>query len=43
MGYCLVTKIGNGSISYLADNVLFRDFWEMENLCFVNAVFLLGQ
>lgn len=35
--------IGNGSITYLADNVLFRSFWENGKLMFSNAVFLVGQ
>jgi hypothetical protein len=36
-------NVGNGSITYLADNVLFRDFWENGKLMFCNAVFLVGQ
>lgn len=38
-----VQQIGNGSISYLADDVLFRSFWENGKLLFCNAVFLVGQ
>ena len=38
-----VQQIGNGSISYLADDVLFRSFWETGKLLFCNAVFLVGQ
>lgn len=36
-------SVGNGTITYLADNVLFRDFWENGKLMFCNAVFLVGQ
>jgi hypothetical protein len=38
-----VQQMGNGSISYFADNVLFRNFWENGKLMFCNAVFLVGQ
>jgi len=38
-----VENVGNGSITYLADNILFRDFWENGKLMFCNAVFLVGQ
>lgn len=38
-----VQDIGKGSISYLADNVLFRNFWENGKLMFCNAVFFVGQ
>jgi len=38
-----VQNVGNGSITYLADNILFRDFWENGKLMFCNAVFLVGQ
>ena len=38
-----VQNIGNGSITYFADNVLFRNFWENGKLMFCNAVFLVGQ
>jgi hypothetical protein len=38
-----VVYSGNGSITYLADDVLFRDFWENGKLMFCNAVFLVGQ
>jgi hypothetical protein len=38
-----VQNIGEGSITYLADNVLFRNFWENGKLMFCNAVFLVGQ
>lgn len=38
-----VQEDGNGTVTYLADNVLFRDFWENGKLMFCNAVFLVGQ
>jgi hypothetical protein len=38
-----VQNVGNGSITYLADNILFRNFWENGKLMFCNAVFLVGQ
>ncbi len=38
-----VQSMGNGSITYLADNVMFRSFWENGKLMFCNAVFLVGQ
>jgi hypothetical protein len=38
-----VQNVGNGTITYLADNVLFRDFWQNGKLMFCNAVFLVGQ
>jgi hypothetical protein len=38
-----VQDLGNGTITYLADNVLFRSFWENGKLMFANAVFLVGQ
>ena len=38
-----VQEIGNGTVTYLADNVLFRSFWENGKLMFANAVFLVGQ
>lgn len=36
-------EVGRGSVTYLADNVLFRSFWENGKLLFCNAVFLVGQ
>lgn len=36
-------EIGRGSVNYLADNLLFRNFWENGKLMFCNAVFLVGQ
>jgi len=38
-----VQNVGNGTITYLADDVLFRNFWENGKLMFCNAVFLVGQ
>ncbi|HEX5025109.1 MAG TPA: zinc carboxypeptidase, partial [Agriterribacter sp.] len=38
-----VQDVGKGSITYFADNILFRDFWENGKLMFCNAVFLVGQ
>jgi hypothetical protein len=38
-----VQSMGNGSITYLADNVMFRSFWENGKLMFCNALFLVGQ
>jgi hypothetical protein len=38
-----VQDMGRGAISYLADNVMFRSFWENGKLMFCNAVFLVGQ
>ncbi len=38
-----VQELGDGSITYLTDNVLFRDFWENGKLMFCNAVFFVGQ
>lgn len=38
-----VQNMGDGTIIYLADNVMFRSFWENGKLMFCNAVFLVGQ
>jgi len=38
-----VQDVGAGTITYLADDVLFRSFWENGKLLFSNAVFLVGQ
>ena len=35
--------LGRGTVTYLADDVLFRSFWENGKLLFCNAVFLVGQ
>jgi len=34
---------GKGQIVYLADDVLFRSFWENGKMIFSNAVFMVGQ
>ncbi len=38
-----VQQMGNGSITFLTDNVMFRNFWENGKLMLCNAVFLVGQ
>lgn len=38
-----VQQMGAGSVSYLTDNVLFRNFWENGKLLLCNAVFFSGQ
>jgi hypothetical protein len=38
-----VQELDDGTITYLADDVLFRSFWENGKLMFANAVFLVGQ
>jgi len=38
-----VQDMGGGKIIYLADNLLFRNFWENGKLMFCNAVFIVGQ
>ena len=38
-----VQEYGKGSIIYLADNPIFRCFWENGKMIFSNAVFLVGQ
>ncbi|MEO7925048.1 MAG: M14 family metallopeptidase [Chitinophagaceae bacterium] len=38
-----VQNMGSGSVTYLADNVIFRSFWENGKLMLCNAVFLVGQ
>ncbi|SEW38329.1 Zinc carboxypeptidase [Chitinophaga arvensicola] len=38
-----VKEMGDGEIVILADNPLFRSFWENGKLLFSNAVFLVGQ
>lgn len=34
---------GNGTIIYMADNPVFREFWENGKLLFANAVFIAGN
>ncbi|WP_299397067.1 M14 family metallopeptidase [uncultured Gelidibacter sp.] len=36
-------RLGNGSIIYMADNTLFRNFWENGKLFFVNAIFFVNN
>jgi Zinc carboxypeptidase len=38
-----VQNMGGGTITYLADNPMFRSFWENGKLLLCNAVFLVGQ
>jgi hypothetical protein len=38
-----VQDVGRGTITYLADDLLFRNFWYNGKLMFANAVFLVGQ
>lgn len=38
-----VEDLGRGSIVYLADNVLFRNFWQNGKLLFCNALFMVGR
>jgi len=38
-----VQNIGRGTVTYFADDVLFRSFWENGKLLFANAVLLVGQ
>ncbi|MGL5944789.1 MAG: zinc carboxypeptidase, partial [Sediminibacterium sp.] len=38
-----VQDIGSGSVVYLSEDLLFRNFWENGKLLFANAVFLVGQ
>ena len=38
-----VQELGRGHLVYLADNPLFRSFWENGKLLFCNAVFMVGQ
>ena len=38
-----VQNMGRGSVVYLADDPLFRSFWENGKLLFSNAVFMVGQ
>jgi len=35
--------LGRGSVAYLSDDVLFRNFWENGKLMFCNAVFMVGN
>ena len=34
---------GKGNVIYMADNPMFRSFWENGKMIFSNAVFMVGQ
>ncbi len=38
-----VQSMGSGSVVFLTENPLFRNFWENGKLLIANAVFLVGQ
>ena len=38
-----VQDYGRGDLIYLADDVMFRSFWENGKLMLCNAVFLVGE
>lgn len=38
-----VQSVGSGQVVYMADNPLFRGFWENGKLLMVNALFFVGQ
>jgi hypothetical protein len=38
-----VQEMGRGQVVFLADDVLFRSFWENGKLMFCNAIFMVGQ
>jgi hypothetical protein len=38
-----VLNLGSGAIIFMADNPLFRQFWEGGKLLFANAIFMVGQ
>jgi hypothetical protein len=38
-----VQNIGGGTVTYFADDLLFRNFWENGKLMFCNALFIVGQ
>jgi len=38
-----VKELGNGQVVLMADNPLFRSFWENGKLLFANAVFFVGE
>lgn len=38
-----VQDLGRGSVIYLTDNVIFRNFWQTGKLMLANAVFLVGE
>ncbi|MEO9021477.1 MAG: M14 family metallopeptidase [Ginsengibacter sp.] len=38
-----VQDLGRGSVTYLTDDVMFRNFWENGKLILCNAVFMVGE
>jgi hypothetical protein len=38
-----VQELGDGTVTYITDNVMFRNFWENGKLMLCNAVFMVGQ
>jgi hypothetical protein len=38
-----VQNLGKGSVTYLTDDGMFRDFWQNGKLMMVNAVFMVGE
>jgi len=38
-----VESIGAGHMIYMADNPLFRSFWQNGKLLFTNAIFYVGN
>lgn len=38
-----VQQMGRGAVSYITDNIMFRNFWENGKLLMCNAVFFVGQ
>src|SRR5690606_13516934 len=36
-------RLGNGSMVYMVDNTLFRNFWQNGKLFFVNAIFFVNH
>jgi len=38
-----VQEMGRGSVTYITDDIMFRNFWENGKLILCNAVFLVGQ
>ena len=38
-----VQDLGKGSVTYLTDDVMFRDFWQNGKLMMCNAVFMVGE
>lgn len=38
-----VQGLGSGSVTYLTDDIIFRNFWQTGKLMLANAVFLVGE